>query len=120
MQAIESFVGVPRYFTEETFENVVINAADRKNIKLFSYLMGQLKRRGGFAFITNASIRKVLRSVRKASDLMSNKDYRDFRIGQYPPEYMRIAEDAFADQRAAIAELFADAAMQLGSGTPFP
>lgn len=120
LQAIESFVGVPRYFTEETFENVVINAADRKNVKLLGYLMSQLKRRGRLAFITNASIRETLRSVRKASDLMSNKDSPDSRIGRYPPECMRIAAEVFADQRAAIEELFSGADMQLGSGTPFP
>jgi Sulfotransferase domain len=120
LQAIESFVGVPRHFTETTFENVVINAADRKNLKLFSYLMGQLKRRGGLAFVKNASIRRILRSARTASDRMSRKAHDDSATGQYPPEYMRIAEEALADQRAAISEVFANAKMQLGSGTPYP
>jgi len=120
LQAIESFVGVSHHFTEKTFENVVINAADRKNLKLFGYLMGQLKRRGGLAFVTNASIRRMLRSARTASDRMSKKGYDDSAIGQYPPEYMRIAEEALADQRTAIREVFANAQMQLGSGTPYP
>jgi hypothetical protein len=120
LQAIESFVGVPRHFNEETFENVVINAANRKNIKLFSYLMGQLKRGAGLAFVTNASVRGMLKSVRTTSDRMSKKDYDDSRIGQYPQEYMQIAEEALSDQRAAVTELFAEAEMQLGSGTPYP
>ena len=120
LQAIESFVGVPHHFSENTFENVVINAARRRNVKLFGYLVGQLKRRGRFAFITNLSMRRMLRSVREATDRMSKKDPLPESIGQYPPEYMRTAEAAFADQRTQIAKIFADAQMQLGSGTPFP
>lgn len=120
LRAIESFVGVPPHFTEATFENVVINAADRKNLKLFSYLMGQLKRTGRLAFVKNVSIRRMLRSARTASDRMSRKPHDDASIGQYPPEYLRMAEKALADQRDAVLEVFAGGEIQLGSGTPYP
>ena len=120
LQAVESFVGAPRHFSEGTFENFVVNAAHRRNLRLFGYLMGRLKRTGRFAFITNASLRRMLQAVRKATDRMSGKGYRPSRIGRYPQETMRTAEAAFADQRAQIAEIFAAARMQLGSGAPFP
>ena len=41
LKAIEAFAGVPAYFNDHNFDNVVINAASRKNIRIISYILSR-------------------------------------------------------------------------------
>jgi len=120
LQAIERFVGLPHYFEEKNFKNIVINAGRRKKIKMFSYVQTLLKWKGAFWVINVPFMRKIVRLARNVVDTISVNSYKGSNIQAFPADHMRIAEEAFADQRDAISEVFAKSKMQLGSGTPFP
>jgi len=116
VQAIESFLSIKPYFNENNFENVVINAANRKNIRIVSQILatGDIFPRMLRALFPANLIRLVrARSLRASGREVGTG------IQNYPLEHIRLAEEILADQSAYFKDFFSEAEIQLGNGRPF-
>lgn len=116
LQAIESFVGIPKYFSADNFENRPINAGNRRNVKMVSYLLS----REQFISVLNFIIPR--RTIQTFSNLFTriSKAKGGTSKQSYSEEDLRLAEEALGAQRAPIDDIFAEHKIQLGSGKPFP
>jgi hypothetical protein len=116
-QALEAFAGLPPYFTEATFQNVVLNASNRRhNTRLFAFLTAERT----IAWLERLVPRSMLARIRQAYYLSVRRDEPSDPTRWHPPEHIRLAEEVFGEERARIRELFAQHPMQLGTGEPFP
>lgn len=115
LQSIESFLGIPHYFQSNTFDHRVINSVRRHNIKLVSYL---LSRESLISLINFMVPGRSIRYFRGMFDKASKE-----KTGQLPasytPENIQLAKAIFAQDSAAVTELFCESEMQLGSGASF-
>lgn len=103
---------MPGHFSEDNFENVIINVGNRKNIKFISYF---LSREGLISALEVLLPRRLVVSLRNSFDKASeSKEAGDVNI--HSPEDIRSAEEFFSKESAAIKELFAGAKIQMGSG----
>ena len=115
LNGIERFVGVPRYFSDENFRNEVVNAGTRRNSGLLAYLLKQER------FVDAVGRLFPRRLVQAGRNL-----YVKFGSSKEPPpppsfsdEEIALANAIFSADDRWIESLFADASMQLGSGTVF-
>lgn len=115
LRAIEGFVGVPHYFDDNNFDNVVINAAVRRHNKLFAYIMS---REAVIVVLRRLFPPMLLRYLRGKYDMASKRESGSART-TYLPEHIAIAERALAPQRERVQDLFATSGFVLGSGLPF-
>lgn len=115
LRAIERFLGIPRFFESGNFDNVVINAGHRRNVRWLAslmtnddllWLMGRVFPR---SLIQRCRGLLNLASRNKATEHETSRDH----------ENLEIAKRAFAEDSRLVASLFASAQMQLGSGTAF-
>jgi hypothetical protein len=114
LQAIESFLEIPGHFNEENFENVIINAGNRRNIKVISYL---LSRESLISALDLLLPRRLVVSLRSTFDRASESKKAE-KDKDHSLEDIRRAEEFFAKEGAAIKEIFADSGIQRGSGAP--
>lgn len=113
LNAIESFVGVPHFFNENNFDNVMINVGSRKNIKLVSYL---LSREWLISLIDKLLPHRLIKYLRSAFDLNSARKATE---SPYQLDDIRYAEEVLSGQRTAVREMFSKSEIILGSGKPF-
>ena len=115
IQTIENFVGVPAYFNENNFENTIINAGNRKNIKIIQYLLHQ---KGVIPVLTTLLPERVLRLARGFFDKKVGKKL-EGKSKVYTPENIELAKKTLAKEDAYVTELFSKYAIQRGDGSPF-
>ncbi len=115
-QAIETFTGLPSYFTDSTFENVVLNASNRRhNKRLYAFLNDERV----IDWLQRLVPRPVLKRARAAYYLAARQPEPSDPACRHPPENIRLAERIFGEERERIRALFAEHPIQLGSGRPF-
>lgn len=114
LQAIESFLELSAHFNESNFENVVINAGNRKNIKFLSYLLSSEYLISALEILLP---RRLVVSMRNSFDKASEAK-KAGPVKAYSPNDIRLAEEFFSTERADIKDLFADTEIQVGSGAP--
>lgn len=116
LQAIERFIGVDAYFQEGTFDDVKINASQRKNIRIVSYL---LSREWLIAAIERAVPRHVTLYLRDRFDRHSARKGKDQKGYSHPEAHVRLAERELDKQRRILDDMFNKHPVQTGSGIPF-
>jgi hypothetical protein len=104
LRNIEKFIGVPHYFNRGNFDNMLINASNRRNNKLLTKLMMNEK----FIYFLNLCLpRKMLRLFRYWFDHLSARNKsNDCQYNNIPSDILLLAEDLFARQRGYISEIF--------------
>lgn len=114
LRAIESFLGVDPWFAPGNFDDMRINASSRRNAKAVSWL---LSREWFIRAVQRSVPTDVIKSVRSRFDRFNAGNH----PGKYvhPENHVALAEEALADQRDAIAALFASGPIVLGDGAPF-
>ncbi len=115
LQYIERFLGIPNYFTKDNFENVIINARNRKNIKLISYLAN---RECMINFLGIVVPRKMILFFRNIFDKMGQY-YKDKNTFNYPPDQIRLATELLAEDIEYFNEIFKQSQVILGNGDSF-
>jgi len=115
LQAIESFLGLPPYFNETNFENIVINAGKRKNIKIVSYILGResIKVALGKLFP-----RSFVVAMRRRFEEASKSKKEEVPL-VYDPADIELAGNFFKEEDRLVREMFSGAGIQLGTGEPF-
>jgi len=115
LRAIESFLNLPPYFNENNFENIVINAGKRKNLKILSYLLGR-------EFVISALgvlfPRKLVVAIRKMFDKASKSKNKQVPM-VYDPVDTKLAKSFFAEEDELITKMFSDNGIMLGTGEAF-
>jgi len=115
LQAIESFLDLPPYFNEDNFENIVINAGKRKNLKIVSYILG----RESIINILGMLIpRRVVVAMRRRFDKAS-KSKNDKVPLVYDPADKELAVSFFSSEDKVVKGMFSGAGIKLGTGEPF-
>ena len=115
-QAIERFSGLPPYFSQRNFDNVVLNASNRRhNTLLYSVLNDERV----ITWMQRLVPKKVLKRAREAYYLSVRRTEPSDPAARHPPENVKLAEQVFGEERARIRALFAEHPIQLGSGEPF-
>lgn len=116
LTAIETFIGVPSYFEKGDYDDVKINASDRKNIKVLSNLLHQ---EWLISFLQKLVPRKVTLFFRGKFDKVSVPKTAEKAPPPYTEEDKTFAEAELADQRARVKKLFEKSPIILGTGEPF-
>ena len=116
LRVIEQFLGLEPYFEAGNFDDVVINAANRRNFKL---LTSVLTNESLVSALGSAFSRKVIQRFRGWFDIFSSCQPGDKERLPCTPEIRDAARQAFAADSDTVSALFAESEMQLGSGTPF-
>ena len=115
-QAIEAFVGLPPFFTESNFTNVVLNASNRRhNTRLYSFLNDERV----ISALQRLVPRSVLKRARAAYYVAAQQPEPSDPARRHSPENIALAEATFGEERRRIRALFAEHPIQLGSGRPF-
>lgn len=115
LSAIERFLGIPRFFESGNFDNVVINAANRRNIRWLASLMTN----DTLLWLLGRMLpRKLIQRTRAWLDLASRNKANDTEASR-DQENLEIAKGAFREDCRAVSSLFEFAEIQLGSGMPF-
>lgn len=70
LKKIEDFLEIPSHFNENNFENIPINASDRRNVALLNYL---LRNQRILHFIYKTAPKSALRQARRFFDRPSSK-----------------------------------------------
>jgi len=114
LRALESFLGLDPWFASGNFDDMRINASSRRNAKAVSWL---LSREWFIRAVQRSVPAHVIKSVRGRFDRFNASN----EPGKYvhPERHVVLAEEALADQRDAIVQLFAAGPIVLGDGTPF-
>jgi len=115
LQAIESFLGLPPYFNESTFENIVINAGKRKNLKIVSYILG---RESIISALGMLFPRRLVVAMRRRFEEASKSKKEEVPL-VYDPADRELARNFFADDDRVVREMFSKAGILLGTGEPF-
>jgi len=115
MQAIESFAGLDPWFSGDNFDNIVINASGRKNIKLLSWI---LSREYVITTIRTVFPERLIRQVKNRFDAMSTRPAKR-ETSFPPPERIESAERLLGDQRGKVLGCMDASGLMLGSGKPF-
>jgi len=115
LQAIESFLGLQTYFNEVNFENIVINAGKRKNIKVVTYILG---RESIISALGRLFPRKFVVAMRKRFEEAS-KSKKNMVLLVHDPADMELAEKFFAGEDRVVKKIFSKSGIQLGTGEPF-
>jgi len=115
LKAIEAFAGVPAWFNDHNFDNVVINAAGRKNIKIISYI---LSRERVITMLRVLFPPGLIRFIRSKFD-RAGKSSKGTGITSYPKDRVRLAEEQFAEQREYVHNLFTESDLMLGNGVKY-
>ena len=110
LQAIEGFLEIPRYLTEATFTNLNLNAGDRRNSRLLSYVLGRERLVSALARLVPD--RLLIDGARWFYQTSGTKESPP----QRAPE--SAAVPALVADRQAVAALFAAAGIVLGTGAP--
>jgi hypothetical protein len=110
LRGIETFLGIPRHFTADTFQNLHLNSDGRRNSRLVSYLLG---RESLIAALHRALPAPLLTRLARAFYVASAR-----RPAPVPPPTTVRAIPALAGDRAIVAALFARGGLVLGSGAP--
>lgn len=113
-RSIENHLGLPAYFDEATFDASVINASNRKNISLVTYLLSREKLINTLGDILP---RRLLQNMRLKFDKFSKPDQKPAQV-PHSLEDMQIAKKVFARQEEVVQNLFASHPIILGDGTP--
>ncbi len=115
LHSFESFVGIPNYFTEANFKNLIINASNRKKIKIFSYILS----RGEIIKLLEYVISKrFLQSIRNKFDLISTKT-EELNMNIYNATNTQLAKEFFIEEDEYYNSFFAKYPIQLGDKTEF-
>jgi len=116
-QAIERFAGLPPCFTPSTFQNVVLNASNRRhNTALYSFLNDERV----VTLMQKIVPKALLTRARAAYYLAVRKDEPSDPRQRHTPEHIRLAEQVFGEERARVKAIFSGQPIQLGTGEPFP
>ena len=70
LKKIEDFLEIPPHFNEDNFENIPINASDRRNVAFLNYLLRNQKT---LDFIYKVTPKSALRQARRFFDRASSK-----------------------------------------------
>ncbi|MFC1590910.1 sulfotransferase [Thermodesulfobacteriota bacterium] len=114
LRSIERFLGLQPYFTEENFDNSVINAVNRKNFIPLAYL---LSRETTIKFIEKGVPRRLTLLLRKLFDAMSTPS-EPKHTTVHDPRRIELAADILKDDVRFVENMFKDKPVQLGSGRP--
>ncbi len=113
LRAIETFCGIPSFFSAKNFENVKINASDQFNLKLVNVLM---QKRWFSDLVVKLVPKKLvmyarykLQSPRTKASVKRPENER----------HVALAEEALAADRTYVEELFRSCPFVLGNGKPF-
>lgn len=115
LRAIERFLDIPRFFESGNFDNVVINAANRRNIR---WLASVMTNDTLLWFLGRMLPRTFIQKARGWVDLASRKQANETETSR-DQENLEIAKRAFAEDGRTVSSLFEFAEIQLGSGMPF-
>jgi len=113
--AIERFLGLPEHFSEANFENVVINAAGRRNNRVVSWALSREFLIQGIRRVFPAGL---VRRARGAVDRAVGR--RRYVSYEYPEEHESVAREVLGGQSAYVSRLLEGDPLQLGDGSPFP
>jgi hypothetical protein len=115
-QAIEAFTGLPPHFNKDNFENVVLNASNRRhNTALFTFLTNERV----ISVMHRVIPESVLKRARAAYYLAVKKTEPSDPRQRHPPENIALAEQVLGEERARVKAIFAEHPMLLGNGEPF-
>lgn len=115
IRSIEDFIDLPPYFNENNFENTIVNAGNRRNIKIISYLL------------TQKGVVPALKLLFPEHILQLSKNFFDKKVGKkldgkskiYTPENIELAKKILFKEDAYVTELFSKHKIQCGDGSPF-
>lgn len=116
LRAIESFANLPAFFTEETFENVRLNASDRHHNV---YLNAAISHERFLSVIHRVLPRRLLRLVREKYYLLAINQQPSDPRDLHDEENVLLAESLFGEERHRVKTFFSEHPIQLGSGLPF-
>ncbi len=115
LRCITRFLELPPSFDDGNFDNFVINAGRRPNLKLLTTILTNEKFRSFVeAFVPQALIQRTRNWTAVIGGKLTAQ-----KTQSIDPETSRIAREAFAADSEAVSALFAESKMQLGSGKPF-
>lgn len=115
LRYFEQFLNLPDYYNEENFENIIINAGNRKNVWLVSYL---LSRESTVRLLEFCIPKKKLQRIRNSFDRGSTPNGGlNNRI--YTKENIQLAKDFFHDDDKFVDSFFSSHPIQLGNGKTF-
>lgn len=115
-QAIEDFAGLRPHFTEANFENVVLNASNRRhNTALYAILNDERV----VTWLQRLVPKAVLKRARAAYYLAVRKDAPSDPRERHPAGNIALAESVFGEERARVKAIFAEHPIQYGTGEPF-
>lgn len=115
LQAIERFLALPEYFTKDNTKNLIINAGNRKNIWLLSYL---LSRETTVRLLEFAIPRKKLQQIRNNFDRGSTPN-KGRNPNVYTEENIQLAKKVFANDDAFVDSFFSPNLIKLGNGKSY-
>jgi len=115
LQAIESFLGLPPHFNESNFENIVINAGKRKNIKIVSYILGRESVINALGMLFP---RRLVVAMRRRFEEASKSKKEEAPL-VYDPADEELAVSFFSDEDKVVQGMFYGAGIKLGTGEPF-
>lgn len=117
-RAIENHLDIPVYFNGKTFDTMVINAGNRKNIRLLTYILSREKL---ISLLGNVFPRRLAQTMRIQFDKFSNRDQKpNLRQVYYSPEDRETARLVFAEEEIMVRSLFAEHPLIRGDGSPAP
>ena len=116
LNSIEKFISVSQFFTENNFENVIINASSDKSSKIMNILMQQKF----FAdMVTNFFPKKLILSIRYKMQ-SSNKISKEAKDrNPIKDKYINIVKDLYVPDIDYINRLFDKSSFVLGTGNSF-
>ena len=112
LKSIEEFVGIPSHFTIENFENVVINASGRRNMRALNFL---LKDQRILSAIYAILPKSTTRYLRNRFDRLSVTKKKQQTVEPTVSE-SRALEELFTEDAKYVNDLFVHDSIVLGSG----
>ncbi len=116
LRAIERFLGLHPHFTADNFDDVLINAGNRRG---FKPLTVALRNELLIKALEITLPRRVIQRLRGGLDKSAAADSAPPPPGTQTPENRALAAEAFADEDARVEALFAGRGLLLGNGQDF-
>lgn len=116
LRIIEKFSGISAYFEQDRFDDVAINASNRRNNPLVYHLLNQER---FVSILYRVLPDRLIRRAREVYYLLAAKGKPTSPLQKHSKENIETAQKFFQEDQQFYQELFKKNRIQLGSGKPF-
>ncbi len=116
LKAVETFVGVPTFFSDHNFQNVIINASEKQSLTFVNILM---KNKLFVDLVTKLFPKKLIMLVRYKFQVSAPKNTKFQTKNKPADKNVKLAQEVFTEDIKFISQLFKNSKILLGKGMPF-